>query len=193
MSAVPNLRSAFLDLEKRLEAEPETVTGEIVRGVYAMTPRPRARHGGVQGNLFAALRSRLSSGEGSAPPDWLFVIEPELRSLRNFTRVVPDVAGWKRSGAGWPELDVRPIPHMPDWVAEVLSPSTAAFDREEKAGAYGAMGVGWLWLVDADARRVETFENVRGQMVPRAVFEAGAPVAGEPFAGVSIPPAELFL
>lgn len=193
MSAVPDLRSLFLDLETRLEAEPEEVTGEIVRGVYSMTPRPRARHGGVQGNLFAALRARLGSGEGSAPPEWLFVIEPELRSLRNFTRVVPDVAGWKRSGAGWPELDATPLSHMPDWVAEVLYPSTANFDREEKAGAYGAMGVGWLWLVDADLRRVETFENVRGQMVARAVFEAGAPIAGEPFTVAAILPSELFL
>ena len=193
MSAVPDLRSVFLDLEMRLEAEPEGVTGEIVRGVYSMTPRPRARHGGVQGRLFAALHPRLGSGEGSAPPEWLFVIEPELRSLRNFTRVVPDLAGWKRSGSGWPDLDVTPLSHMPDWVAEVLSPSTAAFVSEERSGAYGAMGVGWLWLVDADLRRVETFENVRGQMVARAVFEAGASVAGEPFAPVSIPSSELFL
>lgn len=193
MSAVPDLRSVFFDLEKRLEAEPEWVTGEIVQGVYSMTPRPRARHGGVQGNLFAALKARFGSGDGSAPPEWLFVIEPELRSVRNFTRVVSDVAGWKRSGSGWPDLDVTPLSQMPDWVAEVLSPSTAAFDRDEKAGAYGAMGVGWLWLVDADLRRIETFENVRGQMVARGLFEAGVPVAGEPFASAVIPPSELFL
>jgi hypothetical protein len=38
-----------------------------------------------------------------------------------------------------------------------LSPTTEASDRAEKAAAYGAMGVGWLWLLDADKRTIESF------------------------------------
>jgi Uma2 family endonuclease len=42
-------------------------------------------------------------------------------------------------------------------VAEVLSPSTARQDREQKRRLYQEHGVGVLWIVDADARRVEVW------------------------------------
>ena len=83
-------------MEARLEKEPETIQGEIVLGVYLMSPRPRPRHGGIQGNLFGELRQRFGVASGGEAPDWLFVIEPEIRSERTFSRLVPDVAGWRR-------------------------------------------------------------------------------------------------
>jgi Uma2 family endonuclease len=72
----------------------------------------------------------------------------------------PDIAGWRRSTSGWPDLDETPVTRVPEWVAEVPSPSTAAADRGVKADAYGAMGVGWMWLVDPDAGRLEAFATV---------------------------------
>lgn len=54
-------------------------------------------------------------------------------------------------------------------------------DRGEKLGAYGSMGVGWVWLVDCDRRRVETFVNARGQMLGGAVFSGAEAISGEPF------------
>lgn len=185
--APAGLQQPFLELEARLAKEPEAVQAEIALGTYLMSPRPRARHGGVQGRLFAALHERLGSPRGSEPPDWLFVIEPEIRSEKSFSRVVPDVAGWRRSTSGWPDLDETPIALVPEWVGEILSPSTAAIDRGIKADAYGAMGVGWLWLVDLDAGRVETLSNVRGRMVPGLAFERGQTILADPFSGVAVP------
>ena len=174
--------------------EPETVHAEIVSGVYMMPPRPRGRHGASQGNLFAELRARFGvSAVGSPPPEWLFIIEPEIRSERTFSRLVPDVAGWRRSTSGWPDLDTTPIAHIPEWVAEVLSPTTEASDRTDKAAAYGAMGVGWLWLLDLDKRAIETFANVRGRMAPGPVFLAGQQVTGDPFGPMSIPVESIFV
>src|SRR6185295_4855331 len=143
-AATPNLLDVFRRMEARLEAEPAIVQAEIVRGVYLMSPRPRARHGGAQGRLFSALHTRLGGQVGEDAPDWLFVVEPEIRSEKTFSRLAPDVAGWRRSTGGWPSLDVTPISLVPEWVAEVLSPSTVAIDRGDKAEAYGAMGVGWM-------------------------------------------------
>ena len=97
MGSVDDPVRGFHELKKRLEREPESAQGEIARGVYKMTPRPRVVHGEVQGNLFAALRLRFGWGEGITAPEW---------------------------------------------VAEVLSPTTERFDRREKMGAWGAMGVG---------------------------------------------------
>lgn len=182
MSAVPDPRRTFRELERRLEAEPAGTTGEIARGAYALSPRPRPRHGASQGALLGELRARFGRTEGTELPDWYFVIEPELRLEEAFSRLVPDVAGWRRSTTGWPDPDVTPVGLMPEWVAEILSPSTAAFDRGEKAGAYGSMGIAWLWLVDPDARSVQVFENVRGRMVPRGIHGPGSVVPPGPFA-----------
>ena len=51
----------------------------------------------------------------------------------------------------------------PDWVCEVLSPSTAALDRGRKLPLYGAAGVRHAWLVDPVARTLEAYER-RGEV-----------------------------
>ena len=185
--AADSLVRHFREMEARLEREPEPVQGEIAIGVYLMSPRPRPRHGGVQGRLFSHLHQRFGMGAGGVPPDWLFVIEPEIRSERTFSRLVPDVAGWRRSTSGWPDLDGTPVSLAPEWVAEVLSPGTADADRGVKSEAYGAMGVGWLWLLDCDRRTVETFANVRGRMAPGPAFAANEAITREPFGSQPIP------
>lgn len=192
MSAVFDPVRSFHELEKRLEREPVGSQGEIARGVSTMTPRPRAAHGGPQVNLGAALRLRFGWGEGIAAPEWLFVAAPEIRSEENLSRLVPDLAAWRRSTTGWPDLNETPVSLAPEWVAEVLSPTTERFDRREKMGAWGAMGVGWVWLVDVDGRRVETFANVRGTMVAGPVLAADAELAAEPFGVLGIAVARLF-
>ena len=190
----PSLLELFRRMEARLELEPETVQGEIASGVYLMSPRPRGRHGACQGNVFAELRAHFgASGGGGTSPDWLFIIEPEIRSERTFSRLVPDVAGWRHSTSGWPDLDTTPIALVPEWVAEVLSPTTEVSDRGEKASAYGAMGVGWLWLLDPDKRAIETFINVRGRMAPGPVFLAGQEISGDPFGPKLIPVGPVFV
>jgi Uma2 family endonuclease len=46
----------------------------------------------------------------------------------------------------------------PDWVCEVLSPSTALLDRTKKSDVYRQAGVSWLWFIDPLARTVEVFK-----------------------------------
>jgi Uma2 family endonuclease len=43
----------------------------------------------------------------------------------------------------------------PDWVCEILSPSTAVLDRTRKLSIYGREGVAHTWLVDPVARTLE--------------------------------------
>ncbi len=186
MSARPDLTAAFGAMERLVEAQPEGTTGEIVLGVLCMSPRPRGRHGAAQGRLFAALDAVVGSRSGRPSPDWLFIIEPELRHPRSFSRLVPDLAAWRRSTTGWPDLDETPITRMPEWVGEVLSPTTEADDRERKRTAYGQMGVGWLWIVDVDQLRIEAFTNVRAEMVAAGVFEGAGPVSIPPFEALSL-------
>lgn len=177
----------FREMEKLVEAQPEGVIAEIAVGAYAMSPRPRLRHGVAQGRLATLLSEAFGQRVGgSRDVDWLFVNEPEIRSEETLSRLSPDVAGWRNSTTGWPDMDLNPTPLMPTWVAEVLSPSTRKFDRGEKRIAYGLMGVGWLWLLDPDEKRIETFGNVRGKMFEGPLLGGASTQAPEPFRGFDV-------
>jgi Uma2 family endonuclease len=45
----------------------------------------------------------------------------------------------------------------PDWVCEILSPSTSRTDRAIKMPVYAREGVAHLWLVDPDAQTLEVY------------------------------------
>ena len=192
MSPHPDLAAYFFEMEKLVEAQPDSVIAEIARGAYAMSPRPRPRHGALQARLTSFLEGAAGIGGTLEAPDWLFVIEPEIRSLETFSRLVPDLAGWRRSTTGWPDLDATPVSLIPDWVAEILSPATESFDRGPKKDAYGLMGVGWLWLLDPDTRTVETFASVRSKMIAGPAFGASDHVSAPPFESLRLPLDSMF-
>ena len=90
------------------------------------------------------------------PGGWYIVVEPELHFDDKRLILVPDVAGWRRErmpnypqGAG--------VATAPDWVCEILSPSTARLDRLRKLPRYASRGVEFLWLVDPVQRTVEVY------------------------------------
>ena len=192
MSALPDLRADFLALERLVEAEPEGTNAEIVRGVYLFSPRPRVRHLTAQGRLHACLLLGPGQGSPGESPDWLFLQEPELRSELTFSRLIPDLAGWRRSTGGWPGPDESLISLVPDWVAEVLSPASADLDRGRKRETYGLMGVAHYWLVDPDRRTVEIFTNVRGALLPETSLASDDPLSAPPFGDLRTSVASLF-
>ena len=78
--------------------------------------------------------------------------------------VEPDLCFWtaERSAGFKPEQYQFP---PPDWVVEILSPSTERRDRTEKFKAYEAAGVREYWLLDANIRRVEIYRLDGGKYV----------------------------
>ncbi|HYV42307.1 MAG TPA: Uma2 family endonuclease [Thermoanaerobaculia bacterium] len=193
MSSQPDLAADFAAMETLVESYGEGVNAEIARGVFMMSPRPTVRHLATQGRLVALFHERLGKGRDGEPPDWLFLPEPEIRSETAFSRLIPDIAGWRRSAGGWPDTEINPIEIPPEWAAEVLSPGTATFDRGPKKDAFGLMGVGWLWLIDVDERAIETFSNERGRMVPGPEIEIDQSLIAPPFGDLSARVDELFL
>lgn len=61
---------------------------------------------------------------------WILLDEPELHLGADV--VVPDLAGWGRERMPTFPHDAAYFTLAPDWVGEVLSPSTATLDRGEK-------------------------------------------------------------
>lgn len=62
----------------------------------------------------------------------------------------------------------------PSLVVEVLSPRTAAYDRDVKRDIYARTGVDELWLVDPDARTVAIYRLQDDATTPVATMGTGA-------------------
>jgi Uma2 family endonuclease len=160
-----------------IEALPPNIVGEIAFGVLHTHPRPAPRHGLAASVVIAELGNPFQQGRGG-PGGWLFIVEPELH-LGPHT-VVPDIAGWRDERL--PELpDTAWIETPPDWVCEVLSPSTQRFDRTDKLAIYAAFGVGHCWYVDPITKTLEVFALTNGKWLLAATFKDADPVTAPPF------------
>jgi len=160
-----------------LEALPPHVVGEILFGILHAFPRPRSRHGRASFRLGSRLGPPFDEGEGG-PGGWILLDEPELHLGDDV--VVPDLAGWRR--ARMPELpEVAYFTLPPDWVAEVLSPSTRTYDLTDKRAIYQRERVAHLWFVDPDARTLEVQRwSGKGYLVVGS-WRHEAVVRAEPF------------
>ncbi len=74
----------------------------------------------------------------------------------------------------------------PDWVCEVISPSTGRLDRTRKMPVYAREGVQHLWLVDPPARTLEVFRLDAGRWTVASAHGGGEPVRAEPFDAVAL-------
>ncbi len=146
-------------------------------------PRPAPRHAWAAGQLMVALGSRARGGGPGGPGGWRILPEPELHFGRQV--VVPDLAGWRRQRM--PRLpDAAYIELAPDWVCEVLSPSTEWLDRDKKLRVYAGAGVGHVWLVDPLARFLEVLRR-DGAAWTRVAAHADHDVAcAEPFESLGV-------
>jgi Uma2 family endonuclease len=165
-----------------LERLPANMVGELIDGVLYASPRPRARHALAAGNAFVDLNGPFDRGRGG-PGGWYLLPEPELR-LASAT-VVPDIAGWRRERMG-PLRDVAYFDLAPDWVCEVISPSTGRLDRGPKMDVYAAAGVPFLWLLDPEQRTLETYRCESERWVRLRTFVDDEPVRAEPFDAIEL-------
>ena len=76
------------------------------------------------------------------------------------------------------------FPLAPDWLCEVVSPSTAALDRARKLAIYAREGVPNMWLVDPLARNLEVLRLSEGRWVIAAVHVGSETVKVDPFAEI---------
>ena len=94
---------------------------------------------------------------------------------------------WSRSKLQ-PDQMIFPAP---DFVAEVLSPSTERADRGVKFEDYAAHGVGEYWLIDPENERLEQY-LLEGDSYQLAFKADNGVVASRVVAGFAIPVQALF-
>ncbi|MBK9033645.1 MAG: Uma2 family endonuclease [Myxococcales bacterium] len=175
----PPRRATYADLV----AAPEDQIAELIDGVLHLSPRPRPRHARAATVLGGDLMAPFDRGRGG-PGGWIVLFGPELRLGDDV--LVPDLAAWRRERV--PVLpDTVGIELAPDWVCEVLSPSTEKLDRRRELAVYARAGVGHAWLVDPLARTVEVLRRTPEDLwLIVGVWGDDAVVALEPFAAIEV-------
>ncbi len=148
----PALKHATYEDLQRL---PPELRGEIIDGDLYARPRPATAHIRVASNLGGELYNPFHRGRGG-PGGWWIFDEPEVHLGRHV--LVPDLAGWLKENLK-EDPEAKFLSHRPDWVCEVLSPSTASIDRIKKWRVYESSEVPWMWLIDPAGRTLEAFER----------------------------------
>jgi Uma2 family endonuclease len=190
MPAVPRVppfdRPATYD---DLMALPDNMVAEIVGGELHASPRPAPRHAMAEGAIGALIAPPFHFGRGG-PGGWWILPEPELHLGADV--LVPDYAGWRRTRM--PSVPATAyFPLAPDWVCEIISPSTAALDRARKVGVYAREQVGHAWLIDPIARTLEILRLEAGRWVIVSTDAGDVTVRAEPFAEIEIGLADLWV
>lgn len=171
---------------------PDDVRAEVLSGQIVTSPAPLPKHSKVQRSLGHFIGGPYDDDDGhGGPGGWWIFVEVDVRLGRHDV-VRPDLAGWRRAHLPNPG-DRRPIDVVPDWVCEVLSPSTAALDRVAKRKLYAESGIGHYWIVDVDARTLEAFELVNGRWLLVGTYGDDATARIPPFAEIELPVGRLFL
>jgi Uma2 family endonuclease len=178
-------------LYARLEALPENLVGEIINGCLHAQPRPAGPHALAASRLGADLERPYGRGRGG-PGGWWIIDEPEVHFVQDQVVAVPDIGGWRKQ-----RMPMVPRGHrfevVPDWLCEILSPTTAAFDRTEKMPVYAQYGVRHLWLLDPAARTLEVFEIRDARWTLHAAFKGNERISAPPFQEVSITLSDLWV
>jgi Uma2 family endonuclease len=140
---------------------------ELIAGVLYMTPPPGYLHNNSVSRLIRLLADYLtkSGDQGKlyvpragiirGPNSWL---EPDLFYIAADTKALSD--------PNYPQYF-----STADLVIEVISPSSAIYDRNTKADTYSALGVKELWLVDEASGIIELRTLEGDSYSPSLVFE----------------------
>jgi len=159
---------------------PDTKVAEIIDGELVVSPRPASPHAHAATLIGADIAGPFhrDPGDPAGPGGWWILLEPELHLGEDV--LVPDWAGWRRDRMpSFP--DTPAFTQAPDWVCEVISPSTARIDRSRKMRIYARERVSHLWLVDPLQEMLELYRVEGARWVFLGAHGGDEAVRVEPF------------
>lgn len=149
---------------------PDDARYELIDGeAFLMAPAPLIEHQEIAGEVYHQLRNQLD-GQPCRP----YIAPVDVRLPRKDeadaaidTVVQPDVLVVCDPS----KIDRRGVRGAPDWLLEVLSPSTAAHDQIAKRRTYERAGVREYWLVHPGDRTLTVYVLENGQYGRPEIYE----------------------
>ena len=133
---------------------------ELIGGKVVMMSPAATNHNLISGNIFHIFKTYLK-GKKCIPFG-----DNEKVFLTSTDHYVPDFM------VVCDRDKIKPdgVHGAPDLVVEVLSPSTAKYDRVHKKDVYEQSGVPEYWLVSPGDRSIEVYRLDGGKYVPHNVY-----------------------
>jgi len=160
---------------------PPGFRAEILEGRLVLMPRPASAH------LYAAYQlGRILGGpfvDGvDGPGRWIILMEPELNFGKepNLEVADPDLAGWRTKRMPQ-NPDTARFTLVPDWICEVISPSSEENDTVIKPRMYQKAGLAYYWIVHPRERTLETRVFKNNVLEHAETFRDADTVAAPPF------------
>lgn len=154
-------------------ALPDGMRAELIDGqIYAMSP-PSWTHQRISSYLHNEIYNYIVMKNGQcevlAAPFAVFLNDDNKNYLEPDLSVICDQS----------KLDEKGCHGAPDWIIEIVSPSSKPRDYMKKMLKYGTAGVREYWIVDPDKQRVIVYrfekevmeEYAFGEEVPVGIFE----------------------
>lgn len=170
---------------------PDNRRYEIIEGtVYDMTPAPTPEHQRLLGKLHLKIAGFLKGKECEvfvAPLDVLLpeadeadekvktVVQPDLLVVCDPTKITP-----------------RGCRGAPDWIIEVLSPSTASKDQILKRRIYEKAGVREYWVIHPTDRTIMIYRLHRAKLAFVDTYDDQAELKAACLPGLIVAAAEIF-
>ena len=137
---------------------PDGHRAELIDGqIYYMAP-PSRRHQKISMELSATIRDYIRSHNGScevySAPFAVFLSEDD----RNY--VEPDISVICDPN----KLTDRGCTGAPDWIIEIVSPSSRRMDYFVKLFKYRSSGVREYWIVDPDKKQIIAYDFINDDM-----------------------------
>ena len=154
-------------------ALPDGERAELIDGkIYYMTP-PSWIHQRISGKLHQAIANYIDSNnekcEVLAAPFAVFLNDDDINYVEPDISVICDLS----------KLDDKGCHGAPDWIIEIVSPSSKPRDYMTKLFKYRTAGVREYWIVDPDKQMITVYnfekDNVEqynwGEAVPVGIYE----------------------
>jgi len=161
---------------------PEIYIAEILDGDLYGTRRLPPLDSRLATMLFGELYKPFDRNRGGPGGWWLFrMIELHFGN----DVLVPDLLGWTRERL--PTIpDVPWMSLAPDWVCEVVSPSTEQIDRVKKLRIYAREGVAHAWLLNPTTKTLEVLRLLESSWTLVGAYGGDETVRAEPFEAIEL-------
>ena len=141
-------------------ALPDERRVELIDGVIYDMSAPTGYHQLIAGQLYSTLLSWIRGKKGSCMP-FISPVDVQL-DCDDKTIVQPDVL----IVCDRDKLRKFGIYGAPDFILEILSPSTRLRDLTQKAAKYGEAGVREYWIIDPKKKVLLTYDFTDADFIP---------------------------